>query len=147
MQTFNENSTYGDAAFNGTLKQPLPNLETYYVPNQANVNTISGTGIQEAKQEGVGKEKFTPNRDKGTLVFGTQKIQDFRNSGAQGSTLFSSADGGYENIPTEDYTKYAREVRVGLGAQGKRIARVNYNAPTDPDVLDKVNALDLSRTN
>lgn len=147
FETFSQGNTYIDAVVSNTLGQPLPNLETYYVPNQANVSTISGVGIQEAKQEGVGKEKFTPNTDKGTLVFGTQKIQDFRNPGAQGSKLFASGDGGYENIPTEDYVKYAKETRVGLGAQGKKIARVNYNAPTDPDVLDKVNALDLSRKN
>jgi len=147
FETFSESKTYTDAVVNGTLGQPLPNLETYYVPNQANVNTTSGIGIQEAKQDEVGKEKFTPNRDRGTLVFGTQKIQDFRNSGAQGSTLFSSGDEGYANIPTEDYTQYARETRVGLGSQGKRISRVDYNAPTDPEVLDKLNALDLSTTN
>ena len=147
FETFSEGNQYTDAVYNGTLKQPLPNLETYYVPNQANVNTVSGIGIQEAKQDGVGKEKFTPNTDKGTLVFGTQTIQDFRNPGAQGSKLLSSADGGYENIPTEDYAKYKRETRVGLGAQGKKIARVDYNAPTDPEVQDKLNTLDLSRTN
>ena len=147
FETFSESNQYTDAAYNGTLEQQLPNLETYYVPNQANVNTVSGVGIQEAKQEGTGKEKFTPNRDKGTLVFGTQKIQDFRNSGAQGSTLFSSAEEGYANIPTEDYEKYKRETRVGLGSQGKRISRVDYNAPTDPQVQDKLNALDLSTTN
>jgi hypothetical protein len=147
FETFSENKTYTDAAYNSTLKQPLPNLETYYVPNQANVNTVSGKGIQEVKEDQVGNERFTPNRDRGTLVFGTQKIQDFRNSGAQGSTLFASGDEGYANIPTEDYTQYARETRVGLGAQGKRIARVDYNAPTDPEVQDKINALDLTKTN
>lgn len=147
FETFNESKTYTEAVKNSTLGQPLPNPDTYYVPNQANVNTISGKGIQEVKTDEVGNERFTPNRDRGTLVFGTQKIQDFRNSGAQGSTLFASGDEGYANIPTEDYTQYARETRVGLGAQGKRIARVDYNAPTDPEVQDKINALDLTKTN
>ena len=147
FETFSESNQYKDAAYSSTLVQQLPNLETYYVPNQANQNTVSGKGIQEVKKDEVGNEKFTPNRDRGTLVFGTQKIQDFRNSGAQGSTLFSSADEGYANIPTEDYTQYARETRVGLGSQGKRIARVDYNAPTDPEVQDKINALDLTKTN
>jgi hypothetical protein len=147
FQSYNSDKQYKNAVKNDKIQQQLPPTTEDLVKNQSNVNTVSSVGIQEAKKDGVGMEKFVPNRDKGTLVFGTQTIQDFRDPNSLKGTLYSSADKGYENIPKEDYKKYAKETRVGLGAQGKLISRIDYNAPTDPEVLDKLNALDLSRTN
>jgi len=142
---FNKDATYTRTDTKGNIGsiQSDKNFSTDgSIPLRDNrkYDTIAGssTSIEQTKQD---QDIYSGNLGNTSLGSGKQ-IQDFRSKDSK-----NNFNGGTSNTYSFNYNsrEINKEVRVGLGNQGKISRnRTSYNI-SDPDTVDKINKLDVSK--